>query len=217
VKTAAVVDVGVSQVIVVAGRATEVRDAAQRRAERAEHQFLAAGKAIEQGQGEAVALDRGQLVAAAILYQSIDQLLRIEQIEALHLVDQHAGDGEAAQIEAQRHHAATPVALRGDLAGAGTAYQADATEVRLQRLAEPVEIVFGRTEEQHEAEIGMDQLTCQFLGGQFHILRAGDGAKHALRLFQGHITPQMHLLIMGKFYEGGRRRPMLLEYWVVDP
>jgi len=25
------------------------------------------------------------------------------------------------------------------------------------------------------------------------------------------------MLIMGKFYEGGRKRPMLLEYWVVDP
>jgi len=27
----------------------------------------------------------------------------------------------------------------------------------------------------------------------------------------------MHLLVMGKFYEAGASRPMLLEYWVVDP
>ena len=190
VEAPAVIDVGMGQVVVVASRTAEVRDAAQRRAECAEHQFLAAGKAIEQGQGEAVALDRGQLVAATVLDQAIDQLLRVKQIEALHLVDQHAGDGEAAQVETQRHHATTAVALRGDLAGAGAADQADAAEMGLQRLAQTVEIVFGRAEEQHEAEIGVDQLARQFLGGQFHILRAGDGAEHAVRLLQGHITPR---------------------------
>ncbi len=66
VKLTVVVDVRVGQVIVVAGGAAEMRNAAKGSAECGEHDFFAAGQPVQQGQGKAVILDRRQRIAAAI-------------------------------------------------------------------------------------------------------------------------------------------------------
>jgi hypothetical protein len=94
VECAVEVHMGVGQVVVVAGRSAEMRNIAQGRAEGREHHFFAAGQAIEQGQGEAVALDRRQGIAATAADQALDHLLGVDQAEAFHLVDQFGGDGK---------------------------------------------------------------------------------------------------------------------------
>lgn len=170
---ALVVDMGVGQVPVVAGRATEMRDRAERRAKRGEHHLFAAGQAVEQGQGEAVVLDRRQAAAATAGHQGLDHLLRVQQAEALHFVDQRAADGEAAHVEAHRADAAAPVARRSDLAGCGAADQVDAAEVAFEHLGKGRQVVFRGTEEQHEAQVRMDKLARQVLGHHFDVARAG--------------------------------------------
>ncbi|MNQ88525.1 hypothetical protein D3C85_1037900 [compost metagenome] len=175
VEAAVVVDVGARQVVVVAGRPAEVRDAAEGGVQRREHQLLAAGQAVEQGQGEAVAADRLAAAAAALLGQLGDHLLGVEQAEAVQRVDARGGDGEAAMVEADGADAAAAVALRGDLAGGGAADQAHAAEVLLQGVGEGGQVVFGAAEEQHAAQVRVHQLAGQVLGHGFRVGRLGKG------------------------------------------
>ena len=111
VEPAVVIDVGIAEVIVVASRTAEMRNAAERGAKRRQHDFLTAGQPVEQRQRKAVVLDRRQRVAAAVATQAFDQLLCLDQAEAIHLVDQLAGDGKASMVEADCRHAAAPIAL----------------------------------------------------------------------------------------------------------
>lgn len=68
-----------------------MRDIAERRAEGREHHFFTAGQAVEQGQGEGVALDRRQGVAATAAHQAFDHVLGVDQAEVFDLVDQFGG------------------------------------------------------------------------------------------------------------------------------
>ncbi len=163
VKFAAEIHMGVGQVVVVAGRSAEMRNVAQRRAQGRQNHFFTTGQAIEQGQGKAVALDRRQGVTATATDQSLDHLLGIDQAEMLHLVDQFGGDGKVPMIEPHRRHAAAAIALGGDFSGTGAAHQANAAEALLQRLPQRLQVVLGGTEEQHETQVGVQELSRQIL------------------------------------------------------
>ena len=202
---ALVVDMGVGQVPVVAGRATEMRDRAERRAKRGEHHLFAAGQAVEQGQGETVVLDRRQAAAATAGHQGLDHLLRVQQAEALHFVDQRAADGEAAHVEAHRADAAAPVARRSDLAGCGAADQVDAAEVAFEHLGKGRQVVFRGTEEQHEAQVRMDKLARQVLGHHFDVARAGHAPADPFPC--PSYMPAPRRSASPAFYEGRRRGP----------
>mgnify|MGYP006178844993 CR=1 FL=1 len=65
-----------------------------------------------------------------------------------------------------------------------------AAEMLLQRRAETLQVVFGGAEEQHEAQVGMDQLPCQFLRHQFDIAGAGHGGDDAVGHFLLHSLPR---------------------------
>ncbi|MNJ59979.1 hypothetical protein D3C77_556870 [compost metagenome] len=131
-------------------------------------------------------LDRGQRIAAAIAAEALHQLLRLHQAEALHLIDQFAGDGEVAVIEADGADAATVVALSGDFPGGGAADQTHPAEVLTQRIAQRRQVVLGRAEEQHEAQMRMHQLACQVLRDRLGLAGFGHRRANHLRLLFAH-------------------------------
>ncbi|MNC33433.1 hypothetical protein D3C75_818240 [compost metagenome] len=180
VERAAEIHVGAGQVVVVAGRTAEMRDIAQGRTEGGEHHFLAAGQTVEQGQGKAVALDRRQGVAAAGADQALDHLLGVDQAEALHFIDQFGGDGKVPMIEPDCRYAIAAVAQWGDFAGAGATDQVDATKALLQGFAQGLQVVFGGAEEQHEAQVRVQQLPRQVLSGQPCVGSLRHGTDHTV-------------------------------------
>ncbi|MNH13857.1 hypothetical protein D3C79_734390 [compost metagenome] len=180
VECTAVIHMGAVQVVVVTGRAAEVRDIPQCCAECGKHHLLAAGQAIEQRECKAVALDWRQGIAAAGADQPLDHLLRVDQAEALHLIDQRGGDRKVPVIEAHRRHAIAAVAQRGDFTGAGAADQAYATKVLFQCFAQSLQVVFGGAEEQHEPQVRVQQLPRQVLSGQPCVGSLRHGTDHTV-------------------------------------
>src|SRR5690606_2687916 len=118
---ALVVDMGMLLVIGAASRPAEVRDTPQRCPQGREYHLLAAGQAIEQGQGEGVVLDRRDCRLATMAEHLFDRRLGIHQAEVSQGADQGAVDGERAAIEANRADAASSIPLGGDFAGTGAA------------------------------------------------------------------------------------------------
>ncbi|MNM50573.1 hypothetical protein D3C81_616170 [compost metagenome] len=205
VELAIEVHMGMGQVVIVAGRAAEMRNVAQCRAQGRQDHFFTAGQAIEQGQGKAVALDRGQGVAATATDQALDHLLGVDQAEVFHLVDQLDRDGKVPMIEAHRCHAIASIAQRGDFPGAGAAHQANAAEALLQGLAQRLQVVLGGTEEQHEPQVRVQQLSCQFLRDLPGIGGLGHCTDDAFALLHPYL-PQVRVY-EARVYEvcGGRR------------
>ena len=122
--------------VVVTGRTAEVRNVAKRGTEGGEHHFFTTGQTIEQGQGEGIALDRRQGVAATAADETFDHLLGVDQAEVFHLVDQFGGDGKVRVVKAHCRDAITAIAFRRDLAGTGAAHHPYAAEALLQGLAQ---------------------------------------------------------------------------------
>ncbi|MCY1186796.1 hypothetical protein D9M73_277050 [compost metagenome] len=83
-------------------------------------------------------------------------------------------------VEPYRRHAIAAVAQRGDFAGAGATDQANAAKTLLQGLAQCLQVVFGGAEEQHEAQVRVQQLPRQFLGCQPGIGGLGHGTDHTV-------------------------------------
>ncbi|MNP27485.1 hypothetical protein D3C76_1203980 [compost metagenome] len=113
-------------------------------------------------------------------------------------------------IKTHRRHAIAPISLRSDFPGAGATRQAYAAEALLQRLAQPLQIVLGGTEKQHEAQVRMQQLPRQLLR---HLLRIG-GLGHrtddpfVLDLL--HRRPSQVRVCEARVYEASRVPRMLL-------
>jgi len=200
----------VGQVVVIAGRTAEMGDITKRRAQGGEDHFFTAGQAIEQGQGKAIALDRRQGVAATAAHQAFDHLLRVDQAEVLDLIDQLGGDGKVRVVKPHRRHAIAPVPLGCDLAGTGATHHTNTTETVLQGLAEGLQVVGGRAEEQHETQVRVQQLARQLIGHLPRLAGLGHGCDYAFAVHLLH----GHLPVEAQVYERAGWRPMLLGYWV---
>lgn len=173
------VHVGVGEEVVITGRTAEVRDVAERRAEGGEHHFFTAGQAIEQGQGEGIAFDRRQGIAATAADQPLDHVLGVDQAEVFNLVDEFGGNGEVRVIEPHRRDAIAAITLGRDLAGTGATHHTHTAKALLQGLAECLEVVGSGTEKQHEPQVRMQQLPRQLLGRLPGIGGLGHGTDYA--------------------------------------
>ncbi|MNI70079.1 hypothetical protein D3C73_1258680 [compost metagenome] len=135
-------------------------------------------------------------------------MLGVDQAEVLHLVDQLDRDGKVPMIETHRRHAIASVAQRGDFPGAGAAHQANAAEALLQGLAQRLQVVLGGTEEQHEPQVRMQQLSCQFLRDLPGIGGLGHCTDDAFALLHPYL-PQVRVY-EARVYEVCEVRRMLL-------
>jgi len=82
-------------------------------------------------------------------------------------------------VEAHRRNAIAAVALGRDLASAGAAHHAYVAETLLQGAAQGLQVVGRRAEKQHEAQVRMQQLPRQLLGGLPGIGGLGHGTDYA--------------------------------------
>ncbi|MNN10480.1 hypothetical protein D3C81_1234030 [compost metagenome] len=85
-------------------------------------------------------------------------------------------------IETQGGNAAPAIAVGGQFTGTGATGQADAPEALLQGLGQGWQVVLGGAEEQHKAQVRVQQLAGQLLGGELGGAGPRHGTDHPLGL-----------------------------------